>query len=363
MQLEKSSISGYDEMRMNTRPSRADVAKLAGVSESTVSRALNDSPLISHPIKEKVRRAAKELGYIRSRQATLFASKRTNMIGFVVPSYESFPPFSRSYFPALLDGVVLETDAAGYSATIILDRKSVDTEDYYTLIRSKTVDGLLFAVTRADFRPFYGLREQGVPFVLINNYHEGLNSVDALPESGMRKAFAHSIRLGHRHFGYITGDMQFRNATDRLEVFNRLASEFDVKTTITEGDFSKTSGYLGASRLLGGKGDTPTLIMTSSDRCAFGVLAYAAEKGLRVPQDLNVIGYDNLPPVTDVSPTLSTIDHPVTALARHAARLLISILEGKRQEPVQEWLQTDFIVRNSTSAAEKAWKVADAEKG
>jgi len=100
--------------------------------------------------------------------------------------------------------------------------------------------------------------------------------------------------------------------------------------------------------------------MTSSDRCAFGVLAYAAEKGLRVPQDLNVIGYDNLPPVTDVSPTLSTIDHPVTALARHAARLLISILEGKRQEPVQEWLQTDFIVRNSTSAAEKSDK---ADKG
>jgi LacI family transcriptional regulator len=337
---------------MPPKPTRADVARLAGVAESTVSRALNDSPLITEPIKVKVRDAARELGYIPSRQAMLFARKRTNTIGFVVPSYGSFPPFSRSYFPALLDGVVLESDASGFAPTIILDRQDKQAADYHALIRSKTVDGLLFAVTRADFRPFAGLRESGVPFVLINNYHTGLNSVDARPEIGMRKAFSHGVNLGHTRFGYITGDIRYRNAIDRLEAFKSLAAEFGVETAIVEGDFSKTSGYAGAGKLLN-SALPPTLVMTSSDRCAFGVLQYAAERGIAVPAELSVIGYDNLPPVQDITPPLSTIDQPVTALARSATRLLIDLLLGRREEPVQEWLDTDLIVRESTSICPK----------
>lgn len=339
---------------MGKRPSRGDVAHAAGVSESTVSRALNDSPLISSAIKDRVRSVAKELGYIPSRQATLFARRHTKMLGFVVPSYEAFPTFSRSYFPALLDGVVLECDKQGYSATIILDKKRHDTQDYSALIHSKTVDGLLFAVTRADFKPFSGLREQGVPFVLINNYHEGLNSVDALPESGMRKACEHAYSLGHRHWGYITGDMQFHNAIDRLEVFNRLVAEYGVTSTVVEGNFSKTSGYNGAKTLLAeGQGKVPSIIFGSSDRCAFGVLEYLHAHDIKVPQDISVVGYDDLPPVKDISPPLSTVIHPVTQLARRATDLLIRILEERQQEPVTEWLDTDFVTRNSTGPARK----------
>lgn len=333
---------------MLPKPTRAAVALRAGVAESTVSRALNDSPLITEPIKERVRAAAAELGYIPSRQAALFARKRTNTLAFVVPNYGSFPPFSRAYFPALLDGVILEADARGYAVTIVLDKRSHDTEDYYALIRSKTVDGLLFAVTRADFKPFMGLRERGVPFVLINNYEEGLNSADARPEPGMRKAFSHAMNLGHRRIGYITGDMRYRNAMDRLWAFRNLAEEFQVDALVEEGDFSKTSGYAGSTKLLS-RPDAPTLIMTSSDRCAFGVLQYAAERGIRVPQDLSVIGYDNLTPAQDITPALSTVDHPVTALAGRATGFLIDVLEGGCEEPQQLWLDTDFVVRESTA--------------
>jgi LacI family transcriptional regulator len=333
---------------MPMKPTRADVAADAGVSESTVSRALNDSPLITASIKERVREAAKRLGYIPSRQAALFARKRTNTLGFVVPSYGSFPPFSRSYFPALLDGVVLESDEKGYAPTIILDKQYEDTEDYYLFYRSRTVDGLLFAVTRADFRPFRRLREAGVPFVLINNYHESLNSADARPESGMRKAFSHAYNLGHRCIGYITGDMRYRNAVDRLDVFNKLTAEFGIHAVIETGDFSKISGYKGAYRLLS-QIRKPTLIMTASDRSAYGVMEFAAAHNIQIPRDLSVIGYDDLPPVQDVRPPLSTILHPVTALARRATALLIDILEKRREEPIQEWLDTDFVIRSSTS--------------
>jgi LacI family transcriptional regulator len=242
--------------------------------------------------------------------------------------------------------VVLESDAEGYAPTIILDKQ--DQGDYYTLYRSRMVDGLLFAVTRADFRPFQGLRDAGVPFVLINNYQEGLNSVDALPESGMRKAFSHAYNLGHRRMGYITGDMRYRNAIDRLAVFQKLSAEYGLRPLIEEGDFSRGSGYRVTYKLVS-VARPPTLIMTASDRAAVGVLGYTAENKIRVPGELSVIGYDDLPPAEDISPSLSTVVHPVTTLARRATRLLINILEKRAEEPVQEWLDTDFVIRESTA--------------
>jgi LacI family transcriptional regulator len=331
-------------------PKRIEVARLAGVSESTVSRSLNDSPLISHRSKQKVKDAATRLGYIPSRQAALFARRRTFTIAFVVPSYQKFPTFSRAYFPALLDGAVLGAEERGFSVSIVLDKVESETRDYGHLVRSHTYDGLLFAVTRADYGGFSYFAESHIPFVLVNNYAEGLYSVDARPEPGMRGAFQHAASLGHRRIGYITGDMSFKNAIDRLNVFNYLAEEFGMKTAIAEGDFSRTSGIRCTESLLKGK-CTPSLVMTSSDRAALGVLHYCAENGISVPRDLSVIGYDNLLPATDVSPALSTVDNPVSRAGWAAAQLLIDIINEKVTKPVQVWLDTFFVSRRSTAEA------------
>ena len=331
------------------KASRADVARRAGVAESTVSRALNDSRLITYPVKEKVREAARELGYVPSRQAALFARNRTFSIGFVVPTYESFPPFSRPYFPALLDGAVTGAEARGYSVTIVLNKVSRPIKDYFALVRSRTVDGLLFAVTPSDYEPFLELREAGLPFVLIDNYHEGLSSVDSRPLSGMRKAFSHVWNLGHRRFGYITGDMRYRNAVDRLAAFEGLVQEFAVESRVIEGDFSRGSGYRGAGRLLEDV-DRPSVVVTSSDRAALGVMTWCTEHGLSVPGELSVIGYDNLYPAQDMLPALSTVDNPISMSGQLGAQLLADLVEGKESGPVQRWLETDFVVRGTTAA-------------
>ena len=328
-------------------PKRSEVARLAGVSESTVSRSLNDSPHISHQSKQRVKEAAKRLGYVPSRQAALFARRRTYTIGFVVPSYQKFPPFSRAYFPALLDGAVLGAEARGFSVTIVLDKVELENRDYGALVRSRTYDGLLFAVTRADYDRFRYFGENSIPFVLVNNYSEGLYSVDARPEPGMRAAFAHAESLGHRRIGYITGDISYKNAVDRLDVFERLAAERGMETVITEGDFSRTSGYRGTQRLMEEK-CPPSLVMTSSDRAALGVLQYCAETGISVPRDLSVIGYDNLLPATDVSPSLSTVDNPISRAGWEAVQLLVDVINGRVTEPVQLWLDTAFVARKST---------------
>ena len=344
-----ASSGGRDEGKDKIeRTKRADVARHAGVAESTVSRALNDSPLISESIKAKVRESAFELGYVPSRQAALFARNRSFSIGLVVPEYKSFPPFSRPYFPALLDGAVLGAEERGYSITIVLDNVSRQARDYMALLHSKTVDGLIFAVTPSDYGPFAELMGSGMPFVLIDNYHEGISSVDSRPQPGMREAFSHAYNLGHREIGYVTGDMRFRNAVDRLSVFEALSAEFGMNSRIAEGDFSRTSGYLGAAKLLEGR-ERPTLIMTSSDRSALGVMTYCNEKGISVPAELSLIGYDNLYPAQDVVPSLSTVDHPISLSGRVGTFLLADIIEGKETGPVQKWLDTGFVVRESTS--------------
>jgi LacI family transcriptional regulator len=332
---------------MMRAPKRSEVARLAGVSESTVSRSLNDSPLISGDCKKKVRDAASRLGYIPSRQASLFVRKRTYTVGFVVPSYEAFPPFSRAYFPALLDGAVLGAEQWGYTVAIVLDKVETGTRDYCSMIRSRTYDGLLFAVTRSEYEPFLYLRENNIPFVMINNYCDGLHSVDALPEPGMRMAFAHAASLGHDRVGYITGDLSYKNATDRLEVFERLAREKGMEVSIAEGNFSKTSGYRGAGKLVA-EPSPPTLIMTSSDRAALGVMQYCAEHGVRVPADISIIGYDNLLPAQDVSPALSTVDNPVSKTGWVAANLLFDVIAGNVSKPTQTWLDTGFVIRGTT---------------
>ena len=335
---------------MNHKATRGDVARLAGVAESTVSRSLADSELITAEVKARVRQAADKLGYIPSRQASLFARMQTFTIGLVIPSYSSFPPFSRAYFPALLDGAVLGADRYGFAITIVLDKVETDLRDYHALIKSRTYDGLIFAISRANFAPFLGLKHSGIPLVLVNNYHEELNSVDALPLPGMRLAFSHACNLGHRRVGYIEGDLRYRNAIDRLAVFEQLSLEFGIEASRAAGNFSRSSGYRGAAELLA-KAQRPTVIMTSSDRAAQGVLQYCDETGIHVPRDLSVIGYDNLHPACDLNPALSTVDNPISRAGFQAVENLVGILAGRLESPVQSWLETGFIIRESTGPA------------
>lgn len=326
---------------------RAEVARVANVAESTVSRALQDSPLISEPVKKHIQTVARELGYIPSRQAALFAQKRTYTIGYVVPYYGWFPPFSRTYFSELLDGLILQADELGYLVTIIMG-KSPSTIDYYVeLIKSRTVDGLIFAVTPSDFE-LVNLKDiEHNPFVLVNNYLDGFSSVDALAETGMRKAFQHAADLGHYYIGYITGDKKYKNGIDRLHCFENFACEFHMKTQIVEGNFSQTSGYVGASFLLSA-GFQPSLLMTSSDRAAFGVMRYVLENNLSVPQDVSVIGYDDFYTARSTIPSLTTIHHPISELGKKAVNMLVDIIENRQTEYKQLWLDTDFSVRKST---------------
>lgn len=327
---------------MSKNVGRQDVARLAGVSESTVSRALANSPLISEEIKQKIRGIAEELGYFPSRTATLFASNRSFSIGFVVPYYPTIMPFTRSYFPSLLDGLLLGGLAREYTISIVFENNLGRYRSYYELITSHSYDGLVFAITKEDFPELEPLIDKGLPFVLVNNYRDGAASIYARPEKGMAKAFEHAARLGHHRIGYITGDLRFKNGLDRLAAFETLAAQYRMSTTIVEGDFSRTSGFAAYQGL-----GTPSLVMTGSDRQAFGFMQACSERGRRVPHDVSVIGYDNFQPAQTSAPPLTTVDHPITAMGKEATLMVIDMIEQKKPA-LQRWAETDFVVRKST---------------
>lgn len=336
----------------NAKPTRADVARLAGVAESTVSRALNDSALISPAVRARVKQVAQELGYAPNRQAAMFAKNRTGTVGMVVPRYTSFPPFSRAYFPTVLNGAVVAGESRGYFVTIVLDHRDTTAKTLARLVLEKSVDGLLFTVSPAEYARYEYLAEQDIPFVLINNYHENMSSVDAWPEAGMRHAFQHVYDLGHRRIGYITGDTTFKNGQDRLDVFTRLCDEYRVESSIVPGDFSRTSGRRGAEYLLQ-QPTPPTVILTASDRAAIGVLSYCEDRGIRVPTDVSVIGYDNLHTAEDTSPPLTTVANPIEQSGYVGMQTLIDLLEGRQQGPVYHWLDTSLKVRDSTAPVQQ----------
>lgn len=332
---------------MNRKIGRADVAKAIGVSESTVSRALNDSPLISAKVKEKVKKKAEELGYYPSRPATFFATGRSFSIGLVVPNLGKTLPFTRSYFPSLLDGLLVGATDAGYNVGIVVDGKLGKYRNYTELVRSKSFDGLVFAVSPEHDKASKKLIKDKIPFVLVNNYCEGASSVYAKPDKGMEKAFLHAVSLGHSTMGYIAGDLSYKNGQDRLAMFEELAGRFRIKTHIIKGDFSRRSGYLGFEKFGKSLYSEVSLVMTASDRQAFGFMDACKENGLSIPKELSVIGYDNFIPKSIFS--LTSVDHPIINMGNEAARLLLKLIENKNYEPEQIWTDTGFVIRNSTA--------------
>jgi LacI family transcriptional regulator len=332
---------------MRTSANRKEVAKETGVSPSTVSRALSNSPLIPEVTRQKVLAAAKKLNYIPNRQAGLFAQSKTFRLGLVIPFYKNIPPFSRAYFPALLNGIVSTAEALGYTITIITNPVDSNSKNLPDMVWAKEIDGLLLTIPRIGQRQVLECRDKEIPFVLINGREEGCYCVDGDPTLGMQKALRHIFDLGHSNIAYIAGDMRYINAIDRKAAFLSAAQDLNLKFEIKEGNFSRTGGYRCAGALLNSP-NPPTAIFTSSDREALGVMDYCWEHGIKMPEELSVIGYDNLDPATYIYPGLSTVDNPITKCGEEAVNLLVKVLQKKQTSPLVKLLGTDFVARQSS---------------
>ncbi|MBL8079905.1 MAG: LacI family DNA-binding transcriptional regulator [Anaerolineales bacterium] len=326
-----------------------DVAEKAGVSLGTVSRVINNDIHVATETRERVLAVTKELGYVANRQARSLAGGKTNTIGVIVRD------LGTGYIGEIIRGIDSELNLSGVDLVLYTTHRMVSKEaSYVASLAQGMVDGLLLVLPRSPVDYIGTLMEHNFPFVLIDHQGTGTDcpAVGATNWQGAYNATEYLIKMGHQRIGFITGSMDLGCAEDRLQGYRSALRTHHITEDaelIYEGDFLQTDGYTGASALLD-LPNPPTAIFASNDVMAMGVMDAVRNRGLRVPNDISVIGFDNIPQSAMVFPTLTTVQQPLEQMGRVATQMLLGILKTPEKESGRIELPTELLVRNSTSA-------------
>ncbi|WP_436520385.1 LacI family DNA-binding transcriptional regulator [Actinoplanes sp. HUAS TT8] len=325
----------------------AAIADAAGVSVPTVSRVLNGRSDVSPGTRELIERLLREHDY-RPRNSR--HSGRARLIDLVFNDLDS--PWALE----LVRGVEDVTHAAGVGTVVSqVHRRTTATRQWLQNLRARASDGVVF-VTSDVAEPVHSeLHRLRVPVVIIDpagGAATDVPTIGATNWSGGRTATDHLIGLGHRRIGFIAGPKDLLCSRARLDGFRAAMEAAGVPvdpSLMEQGDFRNESGFLAGGRLLD-LPDRPTAIFASSDQMALGVYEAARRRGLRVPDDLSVIGFDDLPDACWSSPPLTTIRQPLAEMGSLAARTILRLSRGETIETPRVELVTKLIVRESTKS-------------
>lgn len=331
-----------------------DVAKKANVSTTTVSKVLSNTSYVSVETRERVLAAMRDLNYMPSLAARSLRGQRTYLLGLVVP-YDPDYLFSDPFLLEVIRGVESVANDNDYNLVFSLARKGDQQSAYTRLLRTRYLDGVVTLETFEGDIAAAKIEERKIPRVSIG-YRSGerpVNSVHSNDYRGAYEATAHLVELGHRRIGVVSGPAHFMGALDeRMQAIrDRLrldALELDP-TLITYGDWTSESGYAAANVLLG-KAEKPTAIFALNDRMAIGVLKKARELGLYVPQDLSLVGFDDVPLASLVEPALTTVRQPGYELGKVAAQKLFELISDGEGEFAPIVLPVELVVRQTTGA-------------
>lgn len=303
------------------------MARQAQVSKSTVSRVLNNLPVVNAETRRRVLEAMKELSYTPNAMARGLSIKRSRTIGLVLSD------ITNPFLTEVARGV--EDIMNGYSYNVILCNTDgrVEKEAAYTrLLLEKRVDGIIYTSVKIEATDLSELRRYGIPFVLagraLPNFDSDLVIVD--DELGGFQATQHLLELGHRRIGYIRGTPGASATEDRQKGYERALTQAEVEVDpdlIVEGDFKQEGGYKAAKTLLS-LPERPTAIFAANDFMAIGALEALYEANLRVPEDIALVGFDDISFARLHTIQLTTVAQPKYELGAIAARLLLGRIEG-----------------------------------
>jgi LacI family transcriptional regulator len=322
----------------------SDVARVAGVSTATVSRVVNGHYGVSASTVEHVRATIEELGYESSLVATSLRRSRTNILGLVAHSFES-------YTAEVLKGVMKALKGSGYDLIIYVNSDVYGTDSHgweqrhLNRLSGTLTDGCILVTPWSKVR-------SSTPVVAIDPVADSaIPSVTADNLTGATAAVEHLLGLGHRRIGFIAGRSSLAAASSREEGYRRVLTRAGIAidpSLIGRGDFRPETAVPLARALLDLR-DRPTAIFAASDGMALKVLDVARERGLDVPGDLSIVGFDNVPESALAQPGLTTVDQSMYQLGYEAAQLLTSLLTGVPQVPHQVRLPVRLVVRGSTA--------------
>ncbi len=334
---------------MSSNLTLEEIARLAGVSRSTVSRVVNHSPKVSAHVRERVLRVIAETGYHPDPAARYLAIRRSGIIGLVVPrAVQSL--FTDPYYPLLIQGIAQECNANDYTLSLFLFYTENDEQKLYPrVLRTNMVDGLIVTGSQIGDPLIPRLVENQVPFVVIGRPPDDIQASFVEPDNiaGAYSAVSYLARLGRKRIATITGPFTAPVGLDRrqgyLDALNDRNLRIDADL-IVEGDFTEMGGYTKMRQLLPHR---PDGVFVASDAMAFGALRALREAGLSVPEDVSIIGFDDLPAATYSDPPLTTVRQPIRRTGSKAVEILLDILENGAEPPRQVVLASNLIIRAS----------------
>lgn len=327
-----------------------DIAKLAGVSRSTVSRVVNSNPNVGEKTRKRVEKIIESTGYHPNAAARSLASQRTSMIGLVIPRTAS-AFFTDPYFPHLTQGVAFACNNHHLTLSLFLVGNQEDENEIIPrLLRRGMLDGILLQSGNSDDKLTRRLIASQLPILVLGRPFEdkNVNYIDVDNISAAKHATNHLIDLGYQRIGMITGSIHSTPSIDRQLGFRQAMAEAGREidpTLIVEGDFSETSGYSAMKKLLPAR---PDAVFAQSDVMAVGAMRAVQEAKLEVPKDIAFIGFDDLPIASALPIKLTTVHQPITHFGILAVDLLLDIIE-KGAKPVRRViLDTELIIRDSS---------------
>jgi DNA-binding LacI/PurR family transcriptional regulator len=320
----------------------AAVAKTAGVSTTTVSRVINDVTTVSEENRRRVEEAIKKLQYRPNPNAQRLASGKSNTIGLIIPRYEGI--FNSYYALQVIKGL-------GMAAERLRCDLLLHITDGNTFVNAGAVGGVVFVDVDGCEELLDRTLDQGLPTVVLNHYMPDLpvSCVAIDNRTGAESVVNYLARLGHREIATITGDLKTQAGLDRLDGFvkamktRQLAVRDDY---IRFGDFSLASARTAAEALLKMQ-DRPTAMFVASDEMAMEVIHVALAKGIRVPEELSIVGFDDNPIAAHGRVPLTTVRQPLAQMGTTGLELLMQQIQGKRQNPSKLLLPTELIERQS----------------
>lgn len=333
--------------------SMKDIAAACGVSVATVSKALNDHSDIGGETKEKVRRAAKELGYHPNSSARALKTNRTYNLG-VLYKEQSGSGLTHDYFSQILENFRNTAENGGYDITFLSNsKKRKDQMSYLEHTIYRGMDGVLVAI--ADYRDLevMELLSSELPVVTVDYVYNGRISVMSDNVAGMESLLSYVYAQGHRKIAYIYGEDSVVT-TNRLSAYYRFHEKRDmaVREELLQGGRyrdSHTAGIL-TTRLLG-QSDPPTCILYADDFSAIGGMNTIKDRGLRIPEDISIAGYDGITMASQLEPRLTTYRQDTVGIGRLAAQKLISLIENPKATPISQYMMNGELIAGGSVAA------------
>ena len=331
------------------------IAKIAGVSKSTVSRVINDQPNVSEDTRRRVLEAINVSGYRPNKAARALVTRQTRVLSIVIPT-EMSATFTDPYFPALVQSISLAANECNYAVMLWVGNNAEEAERYCDrILNNGFFDGVIIASSVDDDPLLKRLVQTELPHVLIGPEQEQVQcSIDVDNRSASCDAVTHLLNLGFRRVGTITGPLNTGAARARLDGYRDALEQAGItvdEALVVQGTFNEASGYAAMNILIARGIDA---VFCASDMMALGALRALLDAGLQVPDDVALVGFDDMPFAATTHPPLTTVRQPIAELGRKAVKLLISLIEGEPLSSKQMVLKAHLIVRSTCGTAKIA---------